>query len=875
MSGGISQANTELQNLDRNATNAASSTDTLQNKVKSGGASFVQLGLGIAAAASGVVNLIRQYHNLQKAQRNVNSLTGSAENAMINLQRKQDAYNKAVEEYGENSDEARKARDDLTKAENNATRSQNRLKNAQIALNDRMMDFALSIGPSVVGIVAGLAQTFDILGNRVGGTRGLGMGFLKFGVVLAVVGAAVFAFKNNIFGLQDIVNRIGVAIGNAVPGLIPFLDALKNVAIVFGLMPGDAKKAQEALQKFGGGVIKWAQDVWGGIQDIFKKLTSGDVLGAVNTLKKSVSDALKPVVDFIKNIKIGDFSVEQWLVGIQKAFETDFVTGFRAILGLVAESIKAGWDQIVRPILLKMQIDVPTSEQFQKQFEQKGLAFAVLTAVNNALLSPGAQRQITISANVFGPISVSIVESITSAIVGAINSATAFTKGGSVTTAIQNVMTNAGKVVNWGEVIHAWFVAFGLAIAGPFMTNEAVVNAVNKLMIALMQSAIDIGFAGLNFTNAVSGLLNGIGGMFADMLNNGKQLFLDTGKAILQEVVNGIMKAPELLAGIGKWIMDNIIKKIPGIGGLIPTSDIPGPKDSLNAMDPEFLKMSFGGGETDPFGTQMAQMVVKAAQTKEKITQIFLEMSGQLSNIWLGMAQNFSAMMNSFGPNANSARSQVIQTFLNMSGEASNVFLGMATTWSAMMNSMGANAKSGASQVVSAMKSMANTLSSLFKKIASDFSSAMNKMKSAASSAASSIVASMKKIENAAKAAAAAQAKVGKAKGGIMSFATGGMMTAATGKVFTTKGAQNVLVGDNPGGRETVAFIPHNDPGPTLERLRSLFGGIQMGMSTSRGSASVSTGGSNGPCIINVYLDGKPIKGAVVQMLAANQSAMK
>ncbi len=64
----------------------------------------------------------------------------------------------------------------------------------------------------------------------------------------------------------------------------------------------------------------------------------------------------------------------------------------------------------------------------------------------------------------------------------------------------------------------------------------------------------------------------------------------------------------------------------------------------------------------------------------------------------------------------------------------------------------------------------------------------------------------------------------GRAQGGLMSFAPGGMLTAV--------GRQQVTVGDNPGGHETVAFVPHNNPMPTLEKLFEMFfkgGSVQMG----------------------------------------------
>jgi hypothetical protein len=66
-----------------------------------------------------------------------------------------------------------------------------------------------------------------------------------------------------------------------------------------------------------------------------------------------------------------------------------------------------------------------------------------------------------------------------------------------------------------------------------------------------------------------------------------------------------------------------------------------------------------------------------------------------------------------------------------------------------------------------------------------------------------------------------------KAIGGLMTFAKGGVLdiiSAAQGRSFTTRGPQLVMAGDNIGGRETVAFIPHNDPYPTVAKLEKQFG---------------------------------------------------
>jgi hypothetical protein len=77
---------------------------------------------------------------------------------------------------------------------------------------------------------------------------------------------------------------------------------------------------------------------------------------------------------------------------------------------------------------------------------------------------------------------------------------------------------------------------------------------------------------------------------------------------------------------------------------------------------------------------------------------------------------------------------------------------------------------------------------------------------------------------------------------GIKKLWEGGLIqSAAAGKVFTTRGPTLTLAGDNPGGRETVAYIPHNNPMPTLQNIMKIFGNRQrMGNANSGGAISSS-----------------------------------
>jgi hypothetical protein len=67
------------------------------------------------------------------------------------------------------------------------------------------------------------------------------------------------------------------------------------------------------------------------------------------------------------------------------------------------------------------------------------------------------------------------------------------------------------------------------------------------------------------------------------------------------------------------------------------------------------------------------------------------------------------------------------------------------------------------------------------------------------------------------------------AKGGIFSFAKGGIISASNGYTQESAGPQLVLMGDNPGGHETHAFIPHNNPEPIMNSLNAKFSGGDSG----------------------------------------------
>src|SRR5688572_14550845 len=102
-----------------------------------------------------------------------------------------------------------------------------------------------------------------------------------------------------------------------------------------------------------------------------------------------------------------------------------------------------------------------------------------------------------------------------------------------------------------------------------------------------------------------------------------------------------------------------------------------------------------------------------------------------------------------------------------------------------------------------------------------------------------------------------------KAKGGLLSMAEGGIMSAASGRLLTTYGPQLFKIGDNPGGRESIWAIPHNNPAPTVAKIERMYkphGGSGGGTTVFNGNFSFNLSGND---IINETKLKKKITGTM------------
>jgi len=180
--------------------------------------------------------------------------------------------------------------------------------------------------------------------------------------------------------------------------------------------------------------------------------------------------------------------------------------------------------------------------------------------------------------------------------------------------------------------------------------------------------------------------------------------------------------------------------------------------------------------------------------------------------------------------------SQHLQTGLaNLANEGSNSLTGLAKASSKAMNGVKNNLKVGevaAQHLQTGLANLDNQGSNALQQLAKASSKAMNGLKNniqVGITAAHNLTSALKQIPTNINVHVNVKAdKIPQAGGGIWSssFAEGGLISAQHGQIGTVHGPTHMgpfLLGDNAGGSETYAFVPNNNPYPTLERLFRMF----------------------------------------------------
>ena len=303
--------------------NVKDSSDKVKESSNTAGPSIASVGTAVAFAASSVISLVQQYTSLKRAQNTLERAQNVEKGQVIAITKQREKYNDTVEKYGKNSKEARMELDKLNLLEDKHKTQVEKIGLLQESLSQRMMSFAFSVVPTTIGVVSGLAQTFQILGNGRGGAGGMKgvLGLIgRFGPPLLILGGFLLAVKFNLFGIRDALDGFGKALGDAMPALKPALNAIRDLGVVIGLVPGNAEEAQKRLKKFGGGVIAWSKDVAGAIGKIFDKLKSGDIKGALDDIKAGLKTAFDITVG---SILFDGKPLSKWIDQLITFFQVD------------------------------------------------------------------------------------------------------------------------------------------------------------------------------------------------------------------------------------------------------------------------------------------------------------------------------------------------------------------------------------------------------------------------------------------------------------------------------------------------------------------------------------------------------------------------
>jgi hypothetical protein len=210
----------------------------------------------------------------------------------------------------------------------------------------------------------------------------------------------------------------------------------------------------------------------------------------------------------------------------------------------------------------------------------------------------------------------------------------------------------------------------------------------------------------------------------------------------------------------------------------------------------------------------------------QNIAQVMQDVINQglqnIAGIMTMLAGHWSTQGAAIIATAESAGSVIYEVLNQALQNVAGVMNNLGSHWSNHCNKMGDNAESGADQIFDALDGAMQDIMDSMKDAGSEWSKQCNAMGKNAKSAAS-------QIKNAFDFTVTTIHRIhtirtgGAATGGLLSFAEGGMMSAAGGKMLTTNGPA-YIIGDNPGGRESIWAIPHNNPGPTVRKIEKYHG---------------------------------------------------
>jgi len=208
---------------------------------------------------------------------------------------------------------------------------------------------------------------------------------------------------------------------------------------------------------------------------------------------------------------------------------------------------------------------------------------------------------------------------------------------------------------------------------------------------------------------------------------------------------------------------------------------------------------------TTSINTYLGKTIAVAAQKAQKSLANFANQGANSFSMLQSAAAKHTKSLDTYMSKTIPTAAQKAQKSLaNLSNQGSN-------SMSALAKNSGKHTKSMDTYLGKTIPVAAQHSQKALANLSNQGSKSMSSLASATEKAASRIKSALNSIPS------------GGGSSGTTRFAQGGTIQSAAGG-FVTHGPELVLAGDNPGGRETVAFIPHNNPSPTLGMIARQFG---------------------------------------------------
>ncbi|MEM2760493.1 MAG: hypothetical protein QXU32_06665 [Nitrososphaerales archaeon] len=229
----------------------------------------LQAAAGFAAVTASAVSLGTSLSNLEKAKLRVETAQKNIIVAQATAKETQLAYNRAVEKFGPDSEQAQKSLLRLQAAQQQVEIAQQKAKLAQDQMSDTYANFIASLAPQIISMTFGIQSAFRALGitsvsQLIPAVHGVGSAlraaFLSpppVGLIIAGAATVVALLTTNAGGLRDAIVKLGEQIFQFIQqhlrplaDLLTFLNnsVIKPLAEVLGITAVQA--AAEAENAF-------------------------------------------------------------------------------------------------------------------------------------------------------------------------------------------------------------------------------------------------------------------------------------------------------------------------------------------------------------------------------------------------------------------------------------------------------------------------------------------------------------------------------------------------------------------------------------------------------------------------------------------------